>query len=366
MEARSLSRWGLAIVAILAFEAFALLMVTVGVANLGYDYQAYSQAAHRILDGAPLYDLSVNVAGGFAIYLYPPPFVLAFLPFALLPDQAALWQWEAVAIGSIVTGIAILPVKTRVRWIMLVLSIISWPVLYSILLGQVGPLLFLLFAIGWRWRDNPVVLGISIAAGALIKVQPIILLGWAGLTGRWRAVTISLATMAIAALVATIVFGPGVWSDYFALLGRVNSSVTTPNGYSVGAILYKAGVAEGTAQTIQLFVTVAIVAVVAIAILTASHEVSYITTVVASQILSPLVWDHYAVVLILPTAWLLERGRWWGLLIMLITSLPTILFLPAAIYPVLFGVGLVAPMLVEAIDRRRAAPVTPSPAMGHA
>ncbi len=44
---------------------------------------------------------------------------------------------------------------------------ISWPVLYSIKLGQVGPILLLLFAIGWRWLDRPVALGLSMAAGAL-------------------------------------------------------------------------------------------------------------------------------------------------------------------------------------------------------
>ena len=120
-----------------------------------------------------------------------------------------------------------------------------------------------------------------------------------------------------------------------------------------GAILYQAGVAENTARTIQLAGTVCIVAVVVVAIATASAEVSYLTTVVASQIISPLVWDHYAIVLILPTAWLLDKGHWWGAAIMLVTALPVILFLPTAVYPVLFGVGLVAPLLSEAVDRRR-------------
>jgi len=348
----------LAIVAVLAFEAFGLAM-TLGVANLGYDYQAYLQAARRILDGAPLYDVSVNVAGDFAIYLYPPPFALTIIPFALLPDQTGLWQWEAVAIGAVVVGVAILPVRPRVRWTMLLLCIINWPVLYAVQLGQVGPLLFLLFAIGWRWRDQPLVLGLTMATGALIKVQPVILLGWAGLTGRWRAVAVSLASIAIAAGVSTVIFGPAVWSDFFALLGRVNSSVAAPNGFSPGAIAYQAGVPEGTAQLFQSATIVVVAAVVLIAILKASPEVSYLTTVVASQVLSPVVWDHYAIVLILPTAWLLERGQGWGLGLMLVTSLPVILFLPRAIYPFLFGIGLVAPLLVDAASRRRTAHSTP-------
>ena len=41
--------------------------------------------------------------------------------------------------------------------------------------------------------------------------------------------------------------------------------------------------------------------------------------VVATQLVSPLLWDHYAVVLLLPTAWLLARGAWWALAIPLAT-----------------------------------------------
>ncbi len=150
------------------------------------------------------------------------------------------------------------------------------------------------------------------------------------------------------------------------MLGRVNSSVTTPNGFSVGAILYQAGIGEGSARMVQTVVTLAVIVVVVVAILRSSAEVSYITTVVASQILSPLVWDHYAVVLIIPVAWLLEQGRWWALGIMVVTAIPVILFLPRATYPVLFAIGLLAPMLVEAMDRRRAARTQPTPALGPA
>ncbi len=103
---------------------------------------------------------------------------------------------------------------------------------------------------------------------------------------------------------------------------------------------------------------------VVVAILRSSAEVSYITTAVASQLLSPLLWDHYAVILLLPVAWLLAQGHWWALGIMLVTSIPIILFLPSATYPVLFAIGLVAPMAVEAMDRRRAARAQTTPALG--
>jgi hypothetical protein len=40
---------------------------------------------------------------------------------------------------------------------------------YAVKLGQVGPILFLLFAIGWRWLDEPIRLGVSAALGTAIS-----------------------------------------------------------------------------------------------------------------------------------------------------------------------------------------------------
>ena len=45
------------------------------------------------------------------------------------------------------------------KWWVVLLAGLSWPFLYAIKLGQVGPLLFLLLAVGWRWMDRGPVLG---------------------------------------------------------------------------------------------------------------------------------------------------------------------------------------------------------------
>jgi hypothetical protein len=346
-------RAALPVVAVVAFAGTTMAILATAGSTLGYDYVAYVGAARRVLDGAPLYDASVDVAGGFAIFLYPPPFALALVPFALLPGDLGLWLWEGLAIVSFLAGVAILPVRRPVRWGVLLLGALDWPVLFALKLGQVGPLLFLLFAIGWRWRDRAIPLGLSIAAGALVKVQPLILLGWAGLTGQWRAIATAISAILVAALVSTIVFGPDVWSGYLTLLGRVSAPVTTPHNFTIGAIAYQAGASEIAAGVVQLLATLAVVTTVLVAIRTASREVSYLTAVVASQAISPLLWDHYAMILLLPVAWLLERGHWWAVAIPLLTSLPLAGQTPAAIYPVVFAAGLVGPLVEEARDRRR-------------
>ena len=346
------------LVAVATFGLMVFAAVTTAGPNLGWDYSAYVQAAHRAIDGAPLYDATADVAGPRGTYLYPPPFALAVIPFALLPNEIGLWAWVILAIASFVVAVAILPVSGSVRWAVLLLGALDWPLIYSFRLGQVGPLLLLLFAIGWRWLDRPVILGLTMAAGGLAKLQPLFLLVWAGFHARWRAIAVAAATLVLAAGLATVLFGPGVWGDYLMLLGRVSAPVTTPHNFTPGAIAFQAGVREDVATLIQLLSMVVVITVVLISLAKTSPEASYLTTVIASQLLSPVLWDHYAVILLLPVAWLLQRGYWWAAAIPLLTSIPSILVMPPAIYLVVFVAGLLAPLLVETSERRGRRQVT--------
>src|SRR5207237_748697 len=106
------------------------------------------------------------------------------LPFGLLTASIATWAWIALLIAAFLLGTRILPVSTRVKLLIVLLAGVSWPFVYAIKLGQVGPLLYLAFSIGWRWLDSPRALGASAAVGAAIKLQPGLVLVWALLNGR--------------------------------------------------------------------------------------------------------------------------------------------------------------------------------------
>ena len=220
--------------------ALGLLALTTGAvlasagATLGYDYQAYAQAAQRLLAGQPLYDPNVDVAGGFAIFLYPPPFALLVVPFTVLPGSLGTWAWLGALMAAFLAGTAILPVRPGVRWTIVLLAALSLPFLYSVKLGQVGPLLYLCFAIGWRSLDRPLPLGLSVAAGALTKIQPALLFAWMMLTRRLRALLVGLVACGLAAVIVTLVTGMATWTDYVALLGRVSQPVTTPKNMTRG------------------------------------------------------------------------------------------------------------------------------------
>jgi hypothetical protein len=345
-------RW-LPALAVITFALATALIIAISGSTLGYDYSAYLAAADRILAGAPLYDTSVDVAGGFAIYLYPPPFAIAMLPFALLPEPVGLAVWLGALVAAFLVGIAILPVRRDVRWAIVLLAGLSWPFLYSIKLGQVGPLLLLAFAVAWRWRDRPAVLGAALATGALMKVQPALAFGWALATRRFRGAAAGIAIAAVVAAGSALLLGLQTWSDYVALLGRVSTPVTTPHNFTPGAIAFQLGMPADSAGVIQIAAMIAVVLVTVVAWIRLDAEASLMVTVVASQLLSPLLWDHYAMLLLLPTALLLQRRHWWAV------AIPLAGWLPAPAYPLVFAVALVAPFLSER-PRRTAVAVASS------
>jgi hypothetical protein len=314
--------------------------------TLGYDFRAYYNAASRVLAGQPLYDASAAVAGPGGLFLYPPPFVLPILPLALLPVGAATGIWIVLTLAAFAAGTALLPTGRSVRWLIVLLAGVSWPFVYATKLGQVGSLLYLLFAIGWRWLDREPVLGAIGALGAVIKVQPGVVLVWAVLTRRWRAVAAGSAVLVVLGAVSALVLGLGVWTDFLSLLTRVNDPITTPHNFTPGAVLYQMGLSRDAAAAAQLASTVAAVVLLVVAAFRLPAVPSYLVAVVVSQLISPIAWDHYAMLLLIPTAWLLDRGRWWAVVIPLATSLLFVGLIPPLVYPLSYWATLAALLVV--------------------
>lgn len=329
----------------LAIATFAILVgavVAVSGDTFGYDFAAYWLAGRHLLDGAPLYDPAVTEAVGFGVWLYPPPAAVAFVPLALLPLGVSSAAWIAAMAAATVATVAILPVSLRTRWLVLLLAGVMWPVSYAIKLGQVTPLLVLGFAIAWRWLDRPAAIGLAGGLGGVLKLQPGLVLGWAFITRRWRAVAIG-AGVAVAAAVLTLpITGLAAYGDYLALLGRVSGALATENNLAPGAIAYGLGLDEGAAGLLQLATMVAALAIAAIVAWRGSAAAGLLAAVLASQLASPVLWTHYAIVLLLPIAWLLERRGWWSIAIPLALSVPLVGGVPEATYAIAFGLVMAA------------------------
>lgn len=337
-----LARAALPIVAMLSFIGGVSLTLAFAGDTLGFDFRAYHQAVERLLAGQPLYDMSFTETGGFGLFYYPPTFAPLILPLGALGTWTAVWVWIASSIAAFVVGVALLPVSRSVRWWIVLLAGWTFPFVYAVKLGQVGPVLFLLFAIGWRWLDSPARLGLSGALGAAIKIQPGLVLAWALLTRRWGAVVIGGAALVLLSVVAVALAGVGAWTDFLTLLRTVSDPITTAHNFTPGAVAYQLGVPSATASLIQLVSTAVAAAAVLLAVRIASTEASYLVVVIASQLVSPILWDHYAMLLLLPVAYLLSAGRWWALAIPLVMAWPLVDVTPPVVYPVAFWVVLVA------------------------
>jgi hypothetical protein len=158
------------------------------------------------------------------------------------------------------------------------------------------------------------------------------------------------------AVIATLLAGTGAWTDFLTLLRTVSDPITTPHNFTPGAVAYQLGVPADVATVIQVASTVLVLVLVLAAIRWATDEASYLATVVATQLVSPILWDHYATLLLLPVAYLLAAGRWWALAIPLATAWPLVGFTPPAVYPLAFWITLVAVLLVGARAQRGMAP----------
>ena len=151
---------------------------------------------------------------------------------------------------------------------------------------------------------------------------------------------------------ATFVAGLGAWSDFLVLIRTVTDPITTEHNFTPGAMAYQLGAPAGVAAGLQLLNTLAVVAAFLAAIRWAGDEASYLVAVIASQLISPILWDHYAMLLLLPVAYLLSAGRWWALAIPLVTAWPLVGVTPPVIYPVVFWVTLIATLVVGRAARR--------------
>jgi hypothetical protein len=319
--------------------------------TLGCDYFTYADAATRHLHGEAIYPAGVARTGECGLYQYPPPFLLFVMPFAAL-GSIGLWPWIALSLVAFAAGCAILPVKGWIRVAIFLLGAMGWPMVFGLRIGQVVPFLFFLSAVGWWSLDRPRVLGAAAGLGTLIKVQPGLVIAWLLLRGNLRALIASLATIAVVVVAGAFV-GLGDWPTFLRILTQISSAVDVPANYAIGAAAHRLGLDLAAAGLLQTANTIAMLALV-VAARWLPREPGFLLVVTVSQIVSPIVWTHYALALLLPVAWLLERRQWWILIVPLSHLWLLIASVPEQVYTGCYYVVIVA-LLVVGVREQRAA-----------
>ena len=338
-----------------ALTAVGLLWLALGLVTFpagegwGYDYRAYADAATRLAEtGSPYQAETLDGPyrpGPYGLYMYAPPVAVALGPLAALDLDSAVTAWYLLHVLALAAASALLPVRPGIRLTAFGIAALSLAVTRDLVLGNVSVLLLLPLAAAWRWLDRPAG---SIAQALAMSVRPMLgmLLVWQALRRQWRAIAWTVgAGLVLIALTLPFV-GIGGYLDYLTVLRNLTGVTGVEFYYDLSSTALTLGLDE-TAATVLLLAGYVLAIGAMLLSLRRDRELGFVVTATGSLLLSPLLWDHYLAMLVLPAAFLAERGRWWGML------LPLAAWLPPVVLPFVVVAAVVLPFTAR--DRADAA-----------
>lgn len=309
----------------------------------GMDFQQDYLAAQRLRAGESLFTpftpaevaaLGVDEALGTGMRqnAHPPFAILVAAPLTLLPFPAAALVWTLgcaaalLAVGWLIVRELGLPL--RGPWLAVALLLLpSWyPVWLHMHLGQWTIPLLALIAGAWlclrRGRDGRA--GVLIALAALIKVYPLLLLGYALWRGRWRMAAAGGATI-LALVLGHSLVAPRDYVEYATQVAGATDAAwrVNPRNASLSTVSARlfAGSDEAPAlidlpaaeQPARLAVYGLAAGAFGVALWRARPRRDltgeFAALICAMALFSPLSWEHAIVLMLLPLGYVWMRGR---------------------------------------------------------
>jgi hypothetical protein len=280
--------------------------------DFGY---VFLPAANEILGGrSPYMDPDDFEGPPQAPYAYPPVLALALVPLTVPPETARGSFVPGVVfvlllIAATVGGLALLDVRD---WRCYPVALLCPFTLEAFEYGAVGPLLLLLIALLWRYRDRSPIAGSAAGVAVVLKLFLWPLLVWLAVTRRLTTAAVAAGLAVGLAFLSWAVIGFRGIGDYPALLRRL-VDVEGENSYSTFAILRTLGAPELAAQILVIVAGVLLLIgawrAAGAPWLDADEQDRRSLTLVlaAALVMTPILWLHYLVLLVVPIA--LARPR---------------------------------------------------------
>lgn len=240
-----------------------------------------------------------TVAHLFSIPVYPAIANVAVSPLSALPFWLAGSLFTVLSLGAMLAGLWLLGVRD---WRCLAVAGLSWPFLFGLFLGTIGPFLVLGAGAAWHWRNRVWPPALALALIIAVKVFPWPMAGWLLITRRFRA----FAACAVAGLALTV----GAWAligfrgllQYPQMLSDM-SFIQENRATSLVAVLVNAGVPSGLSSAIAILAGGLILfAAWRVAAGPLGDRRAFGLAVLAALTATPIVWDHYMVLLFVPIA----------------------------------------------------------------
>jgi hypothetical protein len=267
----------------------------------GWDLRAFYDAGHAFVQHrSPYPEASLSALASQNNFVYPLPVAAIFAPLSVLPFPLLFGLFVALNTVCIILTLRILGVRDRLCY---AAALLALPAQYAIKLGTISPLLALGLAVLWRYRDRRAVAALTIAGLIVAKLFLWPLAIWLIATRRIKA-TVAGAGLAVAAVLLALLpsgYGVSTYRGYPHLLHMLSAF---ESGWSFSFVGFgrAAGLSLSGATGLAVVVGGALLAGVLVLGLRGREFASFRLAIAAAFALSPIVWPHYFVLLLVPLA----------------------------------------------------------------
>src|ERR1700693_2142075 len=211
------------------------------------DFSNYDEAAWAMRHGIDPYSTNLTPIGtqlgletNWLVHASEtPPFLLCFEPLTRIRPRVAFWIWTAINFSALAIAMYLLLVRRRglsgrTALLLAALMLMSAPANLNFYWGQSQLIVLALMVAAMRAieRDRDGTAGLLIAAAALLRAYPLLLVGYFVIRRKWRAVIFAtagiaaggFATIAILGLPQTLSFIHGaLWLTDYRVVNRVDN-----------------------------------------------------------------------------------------------------------------------------------------------
>ncbi|HWQ97791.1 MAG TPA: glycosyltransferase family 87 protein [Clostridia bacterium] len=217
-----------------------------GLSEFGIDFADYYTAGHMAISGeldsvysVPAHRATMEQVLGVVVpftlpWRYPPVFLLAIIPFSLLPFKISMVLWLGVTL--VLAAVAIFRMLPEKRW------------LGALALGFPGVFM------NFRWGQNGFLSAAILAAGVgALEINPVLGGAMLGLlvykpqfavfpflilllTKRWKALLSAIASALAISLASMALFGVDQWIEFFRSLFVSSSNLMEAESATIAAI----------------------------------------------------------------------------------------------------------------------------------
>lgn len=329
---------------------------------LGTDFLSFWTAGRMLHLEAEVYDAAAHIAaqhiwhvqpGSYTAFFYPPLFLPICWLLGLLSYFPALAAWLAATGAAYAAAVAAWARHAGTDRPLALLLAAFPPVVIAITHGQTALLVAALLGGGALLTPSrPWLAGVCFGLAA-IKPQlgllvPLMLL----LTGERRVIASAAITVAIAAAIATLAFGTGIWGEWLAVSEQAQRAMEMGAvGYAKMQSLFAAALLLGAPIALAYALQAALAFTVVAALVWAGWGRRYTpglgaATLAGAPLATPFVLDYDLTILAFPLIWLAGRG--FGPWERLVCAL--VFVAPAFARPLAIAVGLpIMPVLLVAL-----------------